>query len=113
MAVTITLEVPDTLAIALGGAGADLARRILEAATAQQFCEGNITHAQVAEILGLSRWETDAFLKAREAFHPVDVADFANDLAVFTNKADGLPVIRVQSGVITSQIVKDIEGQTP
>lgn len=30
-----------------------------------------------------------------------------------TTGSDGLPVIRVENGVITSRLVKDIESQTP
>ena len=77
---TIALEVPEVLARALAGEKEDLSRRTLEAATAQAFAEGHITHAEVAGILGLDRWETDKFLKERKAFRSTDVEEFARDL---------------------------------
>lgn len=77
---TVAINVPETLARALPGAKEDLGRRTLEAATAQAFAEGHITHAEVAEILGFDRWQTDAFIKQRKAFRASDVEEFANDL---------------------------------
>jgi hypothetical protein len=75
---TLTLDAPETLLRVLGE-GSKQSRRALESITAQEYVEGNLTHAQVAEILGLSRWETDAFLKAKQAFRASDVDEFADD----------------------------------
>jgi hypothetical protein len=77
---TISLNVPETLARAIAPGKDDLARRTLEGATAQAFAEGQLTHAEVAGILGLDRWETDKFLKERKAFRTTDVEEFAHDL---------------------------------
>jgi hypothetical protein len=80
MAATIEIKVPDTLARALGGERSELPRRTLEAATLQQYAAGKITHAEVAEILGLSRWETDALLKRKDVFPPGFEEEYADDL---------------------------------
>jgi hypothetical protein len=80
MAATIEIKVPDILARALGGEGGELPRRTLEAATLQQYAAGKITHAEVGEILGLDRWETDALLKRREVFPPDFESEFQDDL---------------------------------
>ena len=80
MAARIELKLPDALTRALGGNNAELPRRILEAATFQQYAAGKITHAEVAEILGISRWETDALLKTRDVYPPGFDQEFENDL---------------------------------
>jgi hypothetical protein len=80
MAAIIELNLPDALARALGGNTAELPRRTLEAATLQQYAAGKITHAEVAEILGISRWETDALLKAKNVFPAGFDQEFENDL---------------------------------
>jgi hypothetical protein len=80
MNATLTLEAPEKLLRVLGE-GASQSRRALESITAQEYVEGNLTHAEVAEILGLSRWETDAFLKTKQAFRASDADEFADDAA--------------------------------
>jgi hypothetical protein len=77
---TIALEVPDVLARALATNEQDLGRRTLEAATAQAYAEGIISHFEVGQILGIDRWETDGFLKARKAFRTMDAEEFSKDL---------------------------------
>jgi hypothetical protein len=80
MAAMIEIKIPETLARALGGENANLPQRTLEAATLQQYSAGKITHAQVGEILGLDRWETDALLKKHQVFPPDFDAEFKDDL---------------------------------
>jgi hypothetical protein len=78
MNATLTFSAPEKL-LRILGEGENQSRRALESITAQEFVEGNLTHAEVAEILGLSRWETDAFLKAKQAFRASDSEEFADD----------------------------------
>ena len=77
MSATIEISLPDTLVKALGVAPTDLPRRAFEAVVAHSYRAGNITHAQVADILELDRWQTDAFLKAAQASRPWESEEFA------------------------------------
>jgi hypothetical protein len=80
MAATIEISVPDKLMEILGDFG-DLSQRAVEALVAQAYRAGKITHAQAGEILGLDRWQTDAFLKIEQAHRPCEAEEFASDLA--------------------------------
>jgi hypothetical protein len=81
MSATIEISLPDPLLKALGEEPGELPRRTLEALVAHAYRAGRITHAQAGEILGLDRWQTDAFLKAAQAFRPSAAEEFAADLA--------------------------------
>ena len=80
MSATIEINLPDALVKALGASPAELSRKTLEALVAQSYREGKITHAQVGEILGLDRWETDGFLKGAQAHRSWENVEFAADL---------------------------------
>lgn len=80
MAATVEISVPDALIEALGNQPDDLPRQTLEALIVQAFRKGNITHAQVGELLALNRFETDAFLKNAQAFRLHESEEFASDL---------------------------------
>jgi hypothetical protein len=68
MAATFEISVPDTLVKALETEPDELPRQTLEALIVQAFRKGQITHAQVGELLELKRFETDGFLKNAQAF---------------------------------------------
>lgn len=87
MAATIQISVPDALAKALSTDSSDLSRRALEALVVHSYRAGRISHAQVADALGLDRWQTDAFLKESQAYRPWDSEEFAADLATLRNFA--------------------------
>jgi hypothetical protein len=80
MAATIEVSVPDALIEALGADATELPRQTLEALVIQAYRKGQLTHAQVAEILKLDRFQTDAFLKAAQAFRYSGNEEFAADL---------------------------------
>lgn len=80
MAATVEISVPDTLILALGGDSEELPRQTLEALILHAYRKGQLTHAQVGELLGLNRFETDAFLKDSEAFRLDESQEFAEDL---------------------------------
>jgi hypothetical protein len=80
MAATIEIMVPDALIKALGGDAAELPRQTLEALVVQAYRKGQITHAQVGELLDLNRFETDGFLKDAQAFRARENEEFAADL---------------------------------
>ena len=80
MAATVEISLPDTLVKALGSDLTELTRQTLEALVVQSYRAAKISHAQVAEILGLDRWQTDSFLKAAQAHRTWETAEFAADL---------------------------------
>ena len=80
MAAKFEISVPDTLVKALGAEPDELPRQTLEALIVQAFRKGQITHAQVGELLELNRFETDGFLKNAQAFRLSESEEFASDL---------------------------------
>ena len=80
MATTVEISVPDELLKALGAQPEELPRQTLEALIVQAYRKGQITHAQVGELLDLERWETDGFLKNAQAFRARESDEFASDL---------------------------------
>ena len=84
MAATVEISVPDTLIKALGAEPEELPRQTLEALIVQAFRKGQLTHAQVGELLELNRFETDGFLKNAQAFRSRESEEFAlsSNLAV-------------------------------
>ena len=80
MAATVEISIPDTLLKALGAEPGELPRQTLEALIVQAFRKGQITHAQVGELLELNRFETDRFLKNAQAFRSREHEEFASDL---------------------------------
>ena len=80
MAATIEVSVPDALVEALGAEPQELPRQTLEALIVQAYRKGQITHAQVGELLKLDRFQTDEFLKQAQAFRASESEEFASDL---------------------------------
>jgi predicted HTH domain antitoxin len=77
----VAVELPDGIARQLEIGGRDLERRALEALAVDAYRSGEITTAQVQEMLQLSsRWEVDAFLKERQAYLPYTEEDLEADL---------------------------------
>ena len=80
MSATIEISLPDALVQALGTDAESLSRQAVEALVTQAYRAGKLTHAQVGEILGLDRWQTDLFLKNAKAFRPNEADEFASDI---------------------------------
>jgi len=74
----ITLELPDDIARQIGE-GQDLSRAALEALVAESCREHRLSDHQAAQILGLSRYELDGFLKARGVFLDYSIDDFKRE----------------------------------
>ena len=79
MSVKVEVLVPEPLLSSLGGSDSDLSRKVFEATIADQYRNGALTHAQVSELLGLHRFETDGFLKKHAAFRPNELEEYAHD----------------------------------
>ena len=72
----ITVQLPDDLV-----RHADPGREALEALAIDGYRSGALSHYEASQLLGLSRFEFDGFLKDRNIYdHSYDVEDFEQDL---------------------------------
>jgi predicted HTH domain antitoxin len=74
----ITLELPDEIARQLAE-GQDLSRATLEALVAESCRTHRLSEHQAAELLGLSRYELDDFLKQHGVFLDYTFDDYKRD----------------------------------
>jgi predicted HTH domain antitoxin len=79
MSVTLNLHLPDDIVTQLAVGGRDLERAALEAFAVEEYRAKRITHAQVAQLLGLSRWAVDGLLKEHEVWLDYTVEDFRRE----------------------------------
>ncbi len=78
---TVQIEVPEDLAARLIKDGERLERQALEALAADGYRAGKLTTAEVQRMLGLSsRLQTDAFLKAHDAYIDYTEEDIKEDV---------------------------------
>ena len=59
----LSVEVPDAIARQLHVDGPQGSRRALERIALDGYRAGDLSRGQVSELLGMSFWETEAFLK--------------------------------------------------
>ena len=72
----ITVQLPDDLV-----QHSDPGREALEALAVEGYRSGALSHFEAAQLLGLSRFDLDGFLKERNIYdHAYDVEDFAQDM---------------------------------
>jgi predicted HTH domain antitoxin len=77
----ISIELPEDVAQHLDTRGGDYSRRALEALAVDAYRAGEITAAEVRRMLGhSSRWETEAFLKERQAYLDYTEDDLERDI---------------------------------
>jgi hypothetical protein len=76
----IAVELPDDIAKQLESAWRDMSRGTLEAVALEGHRDGTLSREQVGRVLGLSFWETEAFLKERQAYLAYDEQDLENDV---------------------------------
>lgn len=75
----VAVELPDDIARQLETTWHDVPRRALEAIAVEGYRSGALTRGQVQRLLNLSWWETEAFLKERQAYLHYDEADLEQD----------------------------------
>jgi len=75
----IAVDLPDDIAKRLETAWRDVSRGTLEAIALEGYRDGTLTRAQVGRLLGLSFWDTEAFLKQRQAYLAYNEEDLAQD----------------------------------
>jgi predicted HTH domain antitoxin len=80
----ITVDLPDDIA-----GHSDPGREALEALAIEGYRSGTLTHYQASQLLAISRFEFDAFLKSRQIYdHAYDAEDCEQDLAVLRQLED-------------------------
>lgn len=75
----IALELPDDIAKRLESAWRDVSRGTLRAVALEGYRDGTLSREQIGRLLGLSFWETEAFLKERQAYLAYDEQDLEQD----------------------------------
>lgn len=75
----IAVERPEDIAAILKAAWRDVPRGVLEAVAVEGYRDGALSRAEVARLLGLSFWETEAFLRERRAYLLYTEEDFEQD----------------------------------
>jgi Uncharacterised protein family (UPF0175) len=79
---TVTVEIPDSVAASVLPEGVDPARKLLEDTVAQAYREKKIGSKGVREALGFeSRFEVDPFLLKYQIYDDYTIEDFKKDVA--------------------------------
>lgn len=78
-AMNVAIELPEDIGRQLEAAWQDMPRRALEAIAAEGYRSDALTREQVAQLLGLDFWQTEAFLKERQAWLTYDANDLRAD----------------------------------
>ena len=77
----ITFEIPREIEQELSRSGADLNGEAREAFLVELYRQERITHHQLAEALGLSRYETDGVLKRHKVWLELTPEELATQAA--------------------------------
>lgn len=75
----IAVDLPEDIVKRLESAWRDVSRGALEAVALEGYRDGTLTREQVGRVLGLSFWDTEAFLKERQAYLAYDEQDLEQD----------------------------------
>jgi predicted HTH domain antitoxin len=68
MSVTIRIDLPADVEQKLRSETSNLAAEVKEAYALELFRRGRLSHYDLARVLGLGRYETDAYLKRHQVF---------------------------------------------
>ena len=78
----LTLAIPDDLVERLNADGGNAARRVLESFAVEEYRAGRLSRPELRRLLGFeTRYELDGFLKQRDIYDDVTVADVERELA--------------------------------
>ena len=75
----VIVRIPDALASRLTAEGANLERSALEGMALAEYQAGRLSLSELRELLDLSRYELDGFLKARGVFEAYLLADLEEE----------------------------------
>ena len=79
-AMDITVTIPDAIGASLRAGGGDIQRAILEGFAVESYRTGTLSAAEVRVLLGhASRWETEDFLSAHDAWPGTTAEQVAED----------------------------------
>jgi Uncharacterised protein family (UPF0175) len=77
---TVTLTIPDAIGAALKAEGADVSRAVIEGFAVEAYRMGTLSAMEVRVLLGHdSRWETEDFLSAHDAWPGTTAEGVAED----------------------------------
>jgi predicted HTH domain antitoxin len=80
MALRVTLDLPADLEEKLRRESPDLDAEVKEAYALELFRRGKLSHYELSRVLGLDRFETDAYLKRQNVFeNSLTMADLEAD----------------------------------
>ncbi|HSS78086.1 MAG TPA: UPF0175 family protein [Thermoanaerobaculia bacterium] len=80
----VLLQVPDEIVERLQVRSEDLPRQALESLAAEFYRAKLLSSAEVQQMLGFeTRWQTDAFLKEKEAYLRYSSEDLDKDIEAF------------------------------
>ena len=77
----ITFEIPPDIEQRLRSAGADLNLTAKESLLVELYRQKQITHYQISQALGLSRYEVDGLLKQHDVPLDLSIKEFHNQVA--------------------------------
>lgn len=75
----IAVDLPEEIAKRLQAAWRNVPRGALEAVALEGYRDGTLTRDEVGHLLALSFWETEAFLKERQAYLAYAEEDLEQD----------------------------------
>ena len=79
-AMNVTVTIPDTIGASFKAEGADLQRAVLEGFAVEAYRMGTLSAAELRVLLGHdSRWETEDFLAAHDAWPGATAEQVAED----------------------------------
>lgn len=77
---TISFDIPNHIERLFAGDGGDPSLAVKEAALVELFRQGKLGHSELANALGLSRYETDGVLKRHGVLLDLPAAQIAADV---------------------------------
>lgn len=76
---TLTLDIPDSVAASMQLSEPGKERRVLEALALEGCRSGELSRRQVGKLLGMNFWDTEAFLKEHEVDYGLTAEDLESD----------------------------------
>lgn len=77
----VEIKLPEEIGKRLQTAWRDVSRGTLQAIATEAYRDGTLTRDEVSQLLGFSFWETEAFLKERQAYLDYGLEDLQKDRA--------------------------------
>lgn len=77
----VEIELPEDIARQLSSSWGNMQRRTLESVAIEGYRSGALSRGQVGRLLGFDFWETEAFLKEKQAYLQYADSELAQDRA--------------------------------